>query len=520
MALASGGGGRGGDDAGPRDFATLAAHAVPNRVAVAGDGRDLRSAGQRFASTAGPPLVGMRMAGAYDSAVPRALGVKDQGPHLADLLTRVGYALVLLAVPLVTCNALRASGSVSYGDIPLALAATLLFVAWLGHGHPRGVVPLALPMCGSILVVTGFVAIVANGDVGSLAPTLRFAVTLAVMPLVVMYAASTPRRLERIVDMWLLAAGLNAAVAALDVLGLTSIGFSLTAVNYVEFTDRPTGLTLHPNHLGLVTAMALPVAVARLGSGGVRGLTALGLVPLLIVGVIESASRGALLAAGASVVILFALGVSTRRSRTTLLLIAAPVVTFAIIVAVLGNNELTGSVAFDRLSGGSGATQSDTERRVTLDDSLDQAVANPVVGSGFTDVRTAHNIYVQLLQAGGLLALGGFIAFAVSIVRRARWLALAPRGLPPSLMSLAAGSGASFCVWLLFGMVGNAVFDRYLYVPVGVVLALALVQGRSPAVARPTTPSAPGRARSTARAGRGGSTTGRRSADLVPGGRR
>lgn len=452
--------------------------------------------------------------------MPHALGVDDRAAPAADVFNRAGYALVLLAVPLLTFNALRAAQGVSYGDIPLAIAAILLFASWLSHGHPRGVVPLGLPVGAFLLLFTGTVAVLATGEAESIAPTLRFAVTLAVMPLVIMLAASTPRRVERFVDVWLLAAGLNAAVGALDLLGVTAIGVSLTGVNFVDFTDRAQGLTLHPNHLGLVTAMALPVAVARLGSGGVRGLAAIGLVPLLIVGVVESGSRGALLAAGAGVLLLFALGVSTRRTRTTLLLVAAPVLTFVVIIALLGNNELTGSVAFDRLGGGGGARQSNQVRLVTLQDSISQAAKHPVVGTGFSDVRTAHNIYIQLLQAGGMLAFAGFLAFAISIVRRARSLALPRRDLPPSLTALAAGSGASVCVWLLFGMVGNAVFDRYLYVPVGVVLALALVQARSPAVARPTTPSAPRRAQPAARAGRGGSTTGRGSADLVPGGRR
>jgi O-antigen ligase len=452
--------------------------------------------------------------------VRHASGAEDRALPSADPLSSAGYALILLAVPLLTCNALRAGETLSYGDIPLALAGLLLFAAWLGRGHPSGVVPLGLPVGAFLLLTTGLVAVVVTGDAASIAPTLRFAVTLGVMPLLIMLAAPTPRRVQRLVDVWLLAAGLNAALGALDLLGLTAVGASVTGVDFAGFTDRPTGLTLHPNHLGLVAAMAFPVAVARLGLGGFRGLGAIILVPLLMVGVVESGSRGALLAAVAGVVLLFALGVTTRRSRTTLLLVAAPIATFVLIVAVLGNNELTGSVAFDRLSGGSGAVQSDAQRRVLLEDSLGEAVANPLVGTGFSDVRTAHNIYLQLLQAGGLLALAGFLAFAVSVVRRARWLAMRGRGLPPSLMSLAAGSGASVCVWLLFGMVGNAVFDRYLYLPVGVVLALGLVQARCAAVVRPTTPPPPGRAQPSARAGRRGSTPGRRSADLVPGGRR
>jgi O-antigen ligase len=403
---------------------------------------------------------------------------KAENTDSADPLRRAGYVLVLIAVPLVTCNALRASENITYGDIPLAIGAVLLLTAWLRHGHPSGVVPSGLPVGAILLLVTGAIAIVAADNTESLLPTLRFGVTLGFMPLIIMLAASTPRRVQALVDAWLLAAGVNSAVGALDLLGVTTIGTALTPVDFVTFTDRAAGLTSHPNHLGLVAAMALPVAVARLGAGGPRSLAALGLVPLLIVGVTVSGSRGAFIAAAAGVAIFFALGASTRRSRTALLLFAAPVVTFVILVAVLGNSELTGAVTVERLGGGGGATQSDQERALTLRESVNQVVDHPIVGSGFAVVRTAHNIYVQLLQAGGLLALAGFLAFAISIVRRARWLALPSRDSPPWLMALAAASGASVCVWLLFGMVANAVYDRYLYVPVGITLAVGLMHKR------------------------------------------
>jgi O-antigen ligase len=246
--------------------------------------------------------------------------------------------------------------------------------------------------------------------------------------------------------------------------------------------------------------MALPVAVARLGAGGTRGLAACVLVPLLIGGVFVSGSRGAFIAAAAGVVILFAFGAATRRLRTTLLLFGVPVVAFVVVIAMLGENELSGSVTIERLGGGGGAVQSDNERLLTLRESIDDAIAHPLVGAGYEEVRTAHNIYVQLLQAGGLLALIGFVAFAAAIVRRARRLALASTGSPPWLMSLAAGCGASVGVWLLFGMVGNAIYDRYLYLPVGVTLALALVHAQGFGLAGPREPG-PTEARGRSRTG-------------------
>ena len=389
-----------------------------------------------------------------------------------------GFGLVLLAVPLVTFNALRATPNMTYGDLPLALSAALLLAVWLRSGLPRGTVPAGFAAGVLLLAAGGVLAIVPADAAGSLVPTSRFVVTLALMPLIVMLAASTPARVHMLVDAWLVAAAINSVVAASDLLGATRVGLSLTSLDFVTYTDRAPGLTGHPNHLGLVAAMALPVAVSRLGAGGVRGLAALIFVPLLIMGVGVSGSRGAFIAAAAGIVMLFAFEISTRRARTTLLLFGAPVVTFVLVVSMLGNNELAGSVTIERLRGGAGAGLSDEQRRQTLKESLEEALAHPIVGAGFAEVRTAHNIYIQLLQAGGLLALAGFASFAAAIIRRARWLAHPARGSPRWLTSLASGCGASVSVWLLFGMVGNAVYDRYLYIPVGMTLALALVHKR------------------------------------------
>jgi O-antigen ligase len=437
-----------------------------------------------------------------------AAAARAEARERGDPLRTFGYVLVLIAVPLSTCNALRAGQNVTYGDIPLALATVLLLGSWLVRGLPRGVVPAGLPLAALLLLAAGVLAIVPAENLASLLPTLRFAVTLGLTPVIIMLAAGTPRRVRTLVDVWLLGAAVNSAVAALDMLGVTSIGTSLLSLDFVNTTNRAPGLTNHPNHLGLVAAMALPVAIARLGAGGMRGLAACGLVPLLIGGVFVSGSRGAFIAAAAGAVILFAFGTTTRRARTTLLLFGAPVVAFVVVVVMLGNNALAGSVTIERLGGGGGATQSDNARLLTLRQSVDKAIQHPLVGVGFVEVRTAHNIYVQLLEAGGLIALAGFLAFAGAMVRRARRLALPGSGSPPWLMSLAAGSGASICVWLLFGMVGNAVYDRYLYIPVGVVLALALMHdrwfARDQQPPRPNDPPSPLRLRHRAPAPRAG----------------
>ena len=97
------------------------------------------------------------------------------------------------------------------------------------------------------------------------------------------------------------------------------------------------------------------------------------------------------------------------------------------------------------------------------------------MGEGFDVVLVAHNIYLQLIQGGGVLALVGFVVFATGIMRSTRTVTcgeLLRAGIPQALL---AASTAAMGTWLLYGLVGNALYDRYLYAPAGFVLAIGLV---------------------------------------------
>ena len=85
----------------------------------------------------------------------------------------------------------------------------------------------------------------------------------------------------------------------------------------------------------------------------------------------------------------------------------------------------------------------------------------PVVGHGFQYIRGSHNIYLQLLHGGGV------IAFRICAVRGCSRLTGFRLGrseaVPDDLQSLSRASVASMAVWLIaVGMVNPAIFDRYL----------------------------------------------------------
>jgi hypothetical protein len=47
--------------------------------------------------------------------------------------------------------------------------------------------------------------------------------------------------------------------------------------------------------------------------------------------------------------------------------------------------------------------------------------------------------------------------------------------VPAALRPLVAGLAASIVVWLINGVAGNQLYDRYLYVPIGLLLGLSYV---------------------------------------------
>ena len=328
------------------------------------------------------------------------------------------------------------------------------------------------------MLVAGLTAILLTGNWKYLDPTLRFIVPISVMPLVLMFAGSTFRWSERLVDMWLLGAAGNAVVGLLDRFGLTSIGASLAPFDYAGLQDRAAGLTNHPNHFGLVVAMAMPMVIARLLSGGRRGRLALLALPLLVAGLAASGSRGALLAAGGGVLLYLLLAIGRSRSRAGLALMVAMAATVVLLALGPEQTRELGVVSAERFAGQRGATDSDYERRQLLVEAIADVQELPFMGVGYSSTRPAHDIYLQFLQGGGIVALIGFLLFAGSVLRRASALSRATAGIQPNLSALAAGSGASFGVWLLYGLVGPNTYDRYLYLPVGMVLALSLVHWR------------------------------------------
>jgi O-antigen ligase len=101
----------------------------------------------------------------------------------------------------------------------------------------------------------------------------------------------------------------------------------------------------------------------------------------------------------------------------------------------------------------------------------------PLFGAGVRHISEAHNIYLQLLAAGGVVLAVGFGAYFFFMFRDCWLLTRVGFNLPRFLM-------ISIATWLMLGLIENEIVDRELYFTVGCVAALVVVSSKQPAPER------------------------------------
>ncbi|MGH2993228.1 MAG: O-antigen ligase family protein [Solirubrobacterales bacterium] len=441
----------------------------------------------------GVPVVA---AGALVTVGPRAWVagcVAVTGVALALVPTRSGersaigeilFVSVAVAVLFAGLNAIRPGGALTVSD--LAILAALWFAVlglvvdpdlsrrltppwWLiaaaGGLLVAGLAAELFPP-GEIPELTDFgdplYAGVAGGPGSTnLAGAVRLAGTLLLVPVLIASAADSPRRVNFLAELWIAGALVSAVVA---IVGQLDVSLGPLSGLVHEFWREQAGLTVHPNMLGLISAMTLPILIARLGTADWRRRVYYIAVIAILVGAIgASGSRIALVSGVLGVALVLFLTRGTWK-LAALLAAAAVVAIGATTVVDLGSVPVVHRLTTEGIV---------DQRRVILYEEVWEAIqARPLLGYGFQNLRGTHDVYLQLLQAGGLLALLSFLLFAAGTltvgVRCGR-----SAHLPPDLRALARGLTASIAVWLLAVLVLNIFLDRFLYVPIGLLLGIA-----------------------------------------------
>jgi O-antigen ligase len=391
----------------------------------------------------------------------------------------VVMVLTGIAVLTITWNGFPPA-SISAPDLVLIFALIAIGYCWF-----QGRIPLWIPgwlvAAGGILIASQllnqffFVPSPPPDPPPSFTPPgpplltlFRFELAFLVVPIVIGAVASSWRRVNLLANLWLVSATVSAAIATFDGFTGAGLGTSITGVEVNE-GSRAAGLAIHPNTFALTCAMTLPIALLRAVQlrGAWRG-AAIVAAGLLSSGVLVSGSRVGLVS------LVLAVGLTALlipKLRTRIVVVGLTGVVLMVLVAPTNNPLLEG---IDRLSGGGDSSQATGQRTDQFHESLTIALDHPVTGIGFQVVADAHSLPLQFWETAGFLGIVAIVLYSAGVFRTG-WRLYREQGLPRGSPQLAGALTISFAVWLIAGLLQNEIADRYIYVPVGLLLGLGLV---------------------------------------------
>ena len=286
----------------------------------------------------------------------------------------------------------------------------------------------------------------------------RYELAVILTPILIAAVGTTPRRCRRLMDVWVAGALVNASVGVLDLMGIH--------LGPIPYTDhRSAGLTVQSNYLALTCVLAIPMVMLWFGRSRGWTLAGAGGLLLLLGGVYASGSRAgtiaALLALGATFVVLPHLRPALVR--------ALPFVGMALVVILMFTKTGSHILKQVRLGGSSNTTTtvSNYRRSTAATVAWSQIKARPLEGVGFSVIANAHDIFLELLDAGGVIALAAFAVFLGGLAGAFR---RAARG---ALRREALVCAVAIVAWLAYGVFANQVADKFLYVVPGILLAIA-----------------------------------------------
>jgi O-antigen ligase len=365
-------------------------------------------------------------------------------------LHTLGLAAAAIGVLTASWNGIRATEGATVADLFLLLGALLIIPASIVTGRA---VPGYLLAAAALLGISGSLAALASPDFALNAlPMAQFLIAMVVVPLLIAYTGM-PGLMGA---MFVASAAIGSTVAVVDAFTGAGLGTSLTG--FISF-GREAGLAAHSNHLALAAAMALPFAIQRYLTSGPTRLLAGVAVVVLGVGLLVAGSRAGLLAAALGTIATLWLG--RQHIRRGALVIGVAFAIIGLLAAAQAGESV--SLAIDRLTGEVSVGGSDEDRFVLYDAALARFADSPLFGEGYGSIRVAHNVYLQVLQAGGVIGLMGLLTFLAGTLR-----------LVDRESTVSAAAAAAMVAWMAAGLVQNAIYDRYLYVPAGILLAVWL----------------------------------------------
>lgn len=385
-------------------------------------------------------------------------------------------AVILIGISLVTFTGIRFGNEAGIFDFFFVAGAVIGFLLiaisperhWIISRH-------TIVGIWTFLLLGILSSIVSISPVESIVGLSKLVVACVGIPILV-GAVCSSREVNRLGrTLWVIFASVNGFVGFINLTMGTRIGESL--VGQSNWIGRAEGLTTHPNHLGLATVMALPVAIVLLFEWKSVKQRIMGVVVAsgLLAGIVASGSRAVL---GGAVLSIIILGIFEKRLRKSILYLS--VLGLLVMLAVSFDNSIYKIMTFGwrRLMGGVASVEvSDQVRLAYYSAGISHFFEGPFIGVGFENVRKYHNIYLQLLQAGGVVGFLIFFAY-ISNYLVIGWRIKRMHTLPRIERMISGSLTASILIWLFIGLTHNEIYDRYIYIPFGLLLGLKQITNR------------------------------------------
>lgn len=348
---------------------------------------------------------------------------------------------LMLAGVFAPMNALRLGGAVTVADLFLVPCLILAVMARTAadatpSSNRRPVRPDIL--AGLLLIAGGILGSQFAVDLGaSLSAIIRFGLAAVGVPLV--FVALGPSRSELRLLSWafIVGAAINSVAGVLTYNPLT----------------RGIGLSIHSNHLATACLLASGLAAGIFLTGTRRSSwMAAALWGVLAVGILKSGSRAGVVGEVLLILMLLVLTGSTRILRWCIgVVLGVAVLLFLNLIPYDEQDALARLIGRDP----SAVAQSDFERAQLRAKAVEGIEQHPLTGAGFEEARVAHNVYLQVWGAAGLIGLAGMAIL---------WIA-ALRGLLDGISGnpWVLGASAAVVSFLIVAAASNILWDRYLW---------------------------------------------------------
>jgi len=294
----------------------------------------------------------------------------------------------------------------------------------------------------------------------------KWVAALVFIPLLFTYRSdSLSINAQKFIRFWILGVVINSGYAILNSFGI-DIGIDLESIDLKNQNSsfRFSGLSIHPNHLSSQICLAWPLVVYLIQLSRKRYLFPLSFAYFLLTIVLTGSRVGLITFTLLTPLILF-----NQRQLISRRVLVASLATMVLAFSLLQNiNSRFGIASWRIFSNPEILEASNRGRSGLAKQAIYDFVNNPFFGIGPQAFKSGHNIYLQLLASLGLF---GFCAFVILTLK----LLLSTSVEIGKLIALKI----SIISYLIHGVFSNSLTDFYLFIPFGMLIAMAKFSERT-----------------------------------------